>query len=194
MKFFTKEELVAIFVIFLVLVGVSWPNFALSLRRARDQVRRDDIGNIQGAIDRYYDDYGTYPSSTSDGKMIVCKGPNSEGFNIDLIPCNWGKDAWINLTPGVNKTYLRVLSGDPDTDKGATYVYFSDGSRYQLMASLESADEPGYDAKLAARGVRCGTRTCNYGRAYNVPLYISIEEYNLQIYCAKHLNDAKCIK
>lgn len=182
-------------VIFLVLVGVSFPNFSLSLRRARDQVRRDDLGNIEEAIAKYYSDYGVYPASTADGKMVVCKGnENDQTGGAVLVPCSWGKDGWINLTPGVSKVYMRVLSGDPDADKGVSYVYFSDGSRYQLFGSLEATDEPGYDLKLAERGVACGNKVCNFGRAYNVPMYITIEEYNLQIYCARHPKDLKCIK
>lgn len=200
MKFFTKNELISVIIIFIILITVSWPNFALSLRRARDQTRRDDIGNIQAAIDAYYADYGVFPLSTEDGKMVVCKNPNSTGIPggdsklIDLIACTWGQDAWLNLTPGVNKTYMSRLPGDPNNAKGVNYVYFSDGSRYQLFASLESADEPGYDAKLAARHVKCGTRECNLGRVNNVPMYITIEEYDLQIYCGQHPKDIRCIK
>jgi type II secretory pathway pseudopilin PulG len=200
MKSFSKPELISLIVIFTILVVVSWPNFALSLRRARDQVRRDDIGNIQAAIDAYYDDYGVFPMSSPDGKMVVCKGPGSQKIGsdgrikIDLIPCNWGHDTWINLTPGVNKVYTKVLPGDPNLNKGTSYDYFSDGSRYQLFGALEGVDEPGYDAKLAARGVKCGNKVCNIGRANNVPLYITIEEYDLQIYCAQYPKDAKCIK
>lgn len=196
MKWFTKPELISLFVIFLILVGVSWPNFSLSLRRARDQIRRDDIGNIQGAIDAYYSDYGIYPSSTIDGKMVVCQASGPEGLRPggdNLIPCKWGQDKWINLTPGVNKEYMRVLPGDPDYDKGVSYVYFSDGSRYQLFGAMEGVDEPSYDIKLAERNINCGSRICNIGRANNVPLYITIEEYNLQIYCGTHPKDIKCI-
>ncbi|HKB88776.1 MAG TPA: type II secretion system protein [Patescibacteria group bacterium] len=189
MKRFTKPEIISLIVIFLVLIGVSWPNFALSLRRARDQIRRDDVGNIQAAIDSYYADYGIFPASTPDGKLVVCKGIN----NI-MIPCNYGHDTWVNLTPGVDKTYMRVIPGDPDLSRGASYAYFSDGSRYQLLASLEGIDEPGYDAKLTDRKVMCGNRICNIGRSNNVPLYISIEEYDLQIYCGQHPKDTKCLK
>lgn len=203
MKNFSKQEIVGLLIIFLILIGVSWPNFALSLRRARDQIRRDDIGNIQAAIGAYYSDYGIYPASTEDGKIIACKDPSEDSSKptfdvngnpeIKLVPCNWGRDTWINLTPGVNKTYLKVIPGDPEYDKGISYAYFSDGSRYQLMGSLESSDEPGYDEKLFERSVSCGARTCNMGRNQNVPLYISIEEYNLQIHCATYPKDLKCI-
>jgi type II secretory pathway pseudopilin PulG len=195
MKPFSKPEIWSIGVIFMILVVVCWPNFNLSLRRARDQVRRDDIGNIQGAIDAYYSDYGVYPSSTSDGRMIACKASGSDirpGGTVDLVPCDWGKDSWINLTPGVNKTYLRYFPGDPHLNKGVSYAYFSDGSRYQLYGSLEGVDEPGYDLKLVANGFKCGKVVCNIGRAHNVPLYITIEQYNLQIHCIAFPKDIKC--
>lgn len=202
MKLFSKEELVALLVIFLILIGVSWPNFSLSLRRSRDQIRRDDIGNVQGAIDAYYADYGIFPFSSDDGKIIACKDENDNGeikydingnVQIDMVPCDWGQDTWKNLTPGIDKTYLKVIPGDPDSDKGIEYKYFSDGSRYQLFASMEGIDEPGYDNKLELSNFECGKRACNLGRAHNVPLYITIEEYNLQIYCGQHQNDVKCI-
>lgn len=188
MKAFSKPENISIIVVFLILIAVSWPNFALSLRRARDQIRRDDMGQIQAAIDDYYKDYGIFPLSTTDGKMVVCKGQGQ-----DQIPCSWGHAAWVNLTPGVDKVYMKTIPGDPNLSKGASYDYFSDGSRYQLFGSLEGIDEPGYDAKLSARGIACGNRVCNIGRANNVPLYITIEEYDLQIFCGQHPGDAKCL-
>lgn len=193
MKSFTKQEIVSLIVIFLVLIAVSWPNFSLSLRRARDQIRRDDIGNVQAAIDSYYQDYGIYPLSTSDGRIVACKGPIDKSGAATLVACNWGKDPWVNLTPGINKVYMSTIPGDPSMTKGYSYEYFSDGSRYQLFASLEGTDEAGYDAKLVIRGVKCGMVTCNLGRANNVPLYISIEEYDRQIYCGQHPKDAKCL-
>lgn len=189
MRLFSKPETISLVVIFLVLIAISWPNFSLSLRRARDQIRRDDIGNIQAAIDAYYADYGIFPAASPDGKMVVCKGSGE-----NQIPCNWGHDTWINLTPGVSKVYMKVLPGDPNLSRGTSYDYFSDGSRYQLFGSLEGVDEPGFDAKLAVRGVMCGNRVCNIGRANNVPLYMTIEEYDLQIYCSEHPKDIKCIK
>jgi type II secretory pathway pseudopilin PulG len=201
MKLFSKSETISLIIIFLVLVAVSWPNFALSLKRSRDQTRRDDIGNVQAAIDAYYADYGVFPLSTTEGKMIVCKDPNSTpapdsngNFTVKLTRCSWGHDTWINLTPGINKVYMSTIPGDPNLSKGTSYDYFSDGSRYQLFGALEGLDEPGYDAKLAARGVMCGNRSCNFGRVNNVPMYITIEEYDLQIYCGQHPKDVKCIK
>jgi type II secretory pathway pseudopilin PulG len=183
MKSFSKSEIISLVVIFLVLIGVSWPNFALSLRRSRDQIRRDDMGNIQAAIDAYYDDYGMFPASTDDGKIIACKNGS----------CDWGKDTWVNLTPGVNKVYMKVIPTDPNYKSGTNYLYFSDGSRYQLLGALEGADEPSYDVKLADRKVMCGNKICNMGRVNNVPMYITIEEYDLQIHCAQHPKDIKCL-
>lgn len=197
MKPFSKQEKFSLLVIFTILILVSWPNFSLSLRRSRDQIRRDDIGNIQAAIDSYYIDYGMFPPSTTDGKIVACKASGSESLGpggVDLIPCDWGHDPWINLTPGVSKTYMKVIPNDPNSSKGAKYLYFSDGSRYQLFAAMEGIDEPSYDSKLSQRNVMCGNKACNIGRANNVPMYITIDEYNLQIYCGDHPKDILCIK
>jgi general secretion pathway protein G len=151
MKFFSKSEIISIIVIFLILVVLSVPNFTLSLRRARDQTRRNDVGSIRTAVENYYTENGFYPLT-------------------------------FNIPP------------DPHSKSGTTYVYLSDGNRYQIFAALEGADEAEYDAKIAARGIMCGNKICNMGLSNNVPLYMTIEEYNLQLYCKQHSKDPKCIK
>jgi type II secretory pathway pseudopilin PulG len=193
MKFFSKSETISLIVIFLVLIAISWPNFRLSLRRARDQIRRDDIGNIQAAIDIYYLDHGFFPPSSPDGKFVVCK--DSEGRQT---ACEWGQK-WVSPTLTedkvyVDKVYMNDLPQDPNFNSGTTFVYFSDPGRYQLLGALEGEDEAEYDAKLAARGVKCGNKICNIGRVNNVSLYMTIEEYNLMIFCKQHPENAKCIK
>jgi len=175
---FTKQELFSVALIFLVLIAISAPNFVLSLRRARDQVRRDDLGAIHNAMDAFLNEYKQFPQATGDGKIIGCV-PAGENIIIDkrgnptnLIPCSWGQSQFSNL---------KVLPGDPDSEKGVSYRYFSDGSRYQVYVSQEGKDEPEYDNTILQRGLACGSRICNTGRSYGVPTNISIEEYVKQI-------------
>ena len=165
MKPFSKPEIISIVVIFLILSLISAPNFVVSLRRARDQIRRDDLGNIESTLDAYYVENKLFPKSSSDGRIIACNN----------LPCKWGQDPFFNMMP--------IIPGDPDTNKGASYIYLSDGKRYQIYAALESRDEAGYDAKIEARNISCGKSICNIGRSYLVPIDISIEEY------VKQLND-----
>lgn len=184
MKKFSKEELIGVTVIFLLLFVISIPNFVLSIRRSRDQNRRDDIGGLAHGLEEYYADFGVFPKSNSDGEMIACKKPedtvlvDEKGrLVVDLVPCIWGRDALIDLTPGNNKVYIKALPVDPKHDKGFKYIYLSDGYRYQVLSALESADEASYDATIFARKIMCGTRVCNMGKSYNSPLNKSIEEY-----------------
>jgi hypothetical protein len=183
MKRFTKSEIISIVIIFTVLIAVSIPNFIISLRRARDQVRRDDMGVMVYAFGQYQSDNETFPKSSPDGRIINCLSPGDKpvknklgNWVLNLIPCEWGVDAFSDLITG--RVYRAILPRDPDYQKGAKYLYFSDGERYQIYAAMEGMDEAEVDPKIIARNLMCGSRVCNIGRFYNVPIDISIEEYN----------------
>lgn len=184
MKKITKEELIGVSIIFFLLLIITIPNFVLSIRRSRDQNRRDDIGGLSHGLEEYYADFGVFPKSNAQGEMIACAKPgdkilvDEKGRLIaDIVPCVWGRDALVDLTPGSNKVYIKALPVDPKHDKGFKYIYLSDGYRYQVLSALESADEASYDATIFARKIMCGTRVCNMGKSYNAPLGKSIEEY-----------------
>lgn len=182
MKPFTKNELVAVLIIFLVLIGISAPNFVISLRRARDQTRRDDIGSIQGVLTDYFADFGEFPSASPDGKIMACKKPGDKveidergRLKVDFIPCEWGKDGIFDLTPDSHKVYLSSLPRDPDDKKGVKYFYFSDGSRFQILASFEVKEQADYDPKIVARKIMCGTKICNVGKDFGCPSFKTLE-------------------
>lgn len=185
MHFFNKEELIAILFIFGILMIVSIPNFSLSIKRARDSSRKDDMGSLQAALDNYFADFGEYPKSTSDGRIIGCKAPGSivrrdaKGkLLVDYVPCEWGKDSLVNPIDYSRKPYISPIPNDPQKLQGMTYFYISNGLRYQLYGSLEDTSQNEYDKRIVARGISCGARRCNFGRASgNTPLDISIEEY-----------------
>ncbi len=185
MRFFKKEEVIAILVIFGVLVAVSIPNFSLSIKRARDASRKDDMGSLQAALNSYFKDFGEFPGSTSDGRIVGCKAPGSvvkkdaQGkLIVDFIPCEWGKDGLADPTDGSRPAYISPIPNDPQAATGLKYFYISDGSRYQIYGSLEDTTQDEYDKKIVARGISCGVRICNFGRSYGrTPLNISIEQY-----------------
>ncbi len=171
-KIFSKSETISLIVIFIILTTISIPNFAASLRRSRDQVRRDDMGSLMGAIGQYQIDFGVYPPSSEDGRIVDCLKPGDAPYKdekgfwvINSIPCVWGQDAFANLL--TKREYMTVLPRDPDWQKGASYRYISDGDRYQLFASMEGGNEPEVDARIVAEGLGCGTRICNIGRSVN---------------------------
>lgn len=189
MKKFTKNEILGLILIFVVLLVISVPNFVLSLRRARDQVRRNDLGALVHSLDEYLADFSELPAASSDGKIMDCIKPGDKvtvdkkgRLVVTLIPCEWGKDPIVDLTPGSTKVYMPLLPRDPDYKQGVTYLYFTDGQRYQLYAYMEGGrDEADYDPGIVARNLMCGTKICNVGRSYNVPINISIQEYDKQI-------------
>ncbi len=186
MKNFTKFEILGLSVIFLILIAISVPNFIVSLRRSRDQIRRDDMGAVQKALENYQTGFAGFPLSSAEGNILACKKSGTAAridekgrLLVNLVPCVWGKDAFTDLTPGSTQVYLKTLPQDPQFSKNITYKYFSDGSSYQFLVSLEGKDEPEYDAKIASRGISCGSRLCNAGRSVGCSLYKTIEE------CAK---------
>jgi len=184
MKPFTKSEIISLVVIFLVLIAVALPKFATSLKLSRDQIRRDDMGALNHAFDEYLAEFNNaLPAATVDGRIIDCLAPGDKpvknangGWNYNPVPCEWGKDAFTNLITG--GVYISHLPTDPDYQKGVSYLYLTDGNRYQIYASMEDKSEPEVDPKIIARNLSCGTRICNMGRSYNIPTDISIEAYD----------------
>jgi len=183
MKPFNKTEKITLIIIFLILICVSIPNFMLSIRRERDQGRRDVLGMMENVLSQYITDIGNIPASTEDGKILAClkpgtapkKGPKNTWI-IDFVPCDWGKDGLVNVLTG--KIILDRLPTDPNVNKGALMRYFSDGENYQIYAAMEGLDEAEVDPKIIARNISCGQYICNTGRSSGVPLDISLAEYN----------------
>lgn len=116
-KGFTLIELIVVIgilsVITVVLITVFNPVEQLS--KGRDVKRKSDLGQIQKALEQYYQDNGKYPSSDSSYEIVGANG----------TPVAWGA-SW--------SPYMNILPADP-TRK---YVYFSpDLQSYYLYASLE---------------------------------------------------------
>lgn len=183
MKIFSKSETKSLIVIFLVLFAVAIPNIVLSLQKSDDQIRRDDMGSLEDALGQYLADFETLPPASVDGRIMNClkEGDmpykNSKGlWTFDPIPCEWGKDSFVNLITG--RVYLKTLPQDPDFEKGSRYLYLSDGNRFQIYATMVVKKQAEIDPKIIARNLSCGNKICNIGRSYNVPIDISIEEYN----------------
>ena len=87
------------------------------LRKSSDAKRKNDIAQVQRALELYYQDNGSYPTSSTDFKIVN---------NSVAVP--WG-NAW--------QPYIAALPKDPLTSR--TYVYYSpttaNGQTYYLYAS-----------------------------------------------------------
>lgn len=189
MKAFSKSEIKALVIIFGLLLTVSTPNFIVSLRRARDAQRKADIGSIYDALNKYQADFGTFPLSV-DGKIAACAPVKIiKNFPKDTVVfsgCNWRKDSLADLSDPAYPPYLKIIPQDPHFNRGVSYYYLSNGNRYQIYGTLEGESEAEYDPKIITRNLPCGTKVCNFGKAYSrTPLDKSIEEYENEINAQK---------
>lgn len=63
MKFFSKQETIAVLIILSVITVISYFNFQVALLRGRDNERENDVGDIAKMLDDYKDKYQIYPDS-----------------------------------------------------------------------------------------------------------------------------------
>ncbi len=117
-----------------------------------DKKRKEDLGKVQEALGRYYDDNKKYPRVGRDYLMV-------HGY-----PVEWG---------AVWKPYLEPVPKDPDLTLKKRYVYFAteDGQAYWLYASLDNNQ----DGRVCNVGNACFSLSdngisetacggvCNYG-------------------------------
>lgn len=141
------------------------------------------MGALQAGLMEYFSDFGEFPISSPDGKIMGCKAPGAEvqidskgRLIVDLTPCTWGQDPLVDLTPGGGKKYLNPIPQDPDGSKGVSYAYFSDGQRFQIFTSFEISTQAEVDPKIISRNISCGSKICNVGRSYGCPVSKTIEQ------------------
>jgi len=142
---FTLIELLVAIAIIGILASVGLGSYTSSQIKARDARRKADLGQIQKALEMYYNDKGKYPLS-DEGKIVGCDGS----------PCNWGSP-WEESSSGT--VYMKQLP--EDTRYG--YCYQSDdGTDYKLYARLENTKDKD------CLGGDCETFvTCNGEKIYN---------------------------
>lgn len=126
-KGFTLVELLVVVSLVGILATLVLANLNSARQRGRDAQRKSDLKNIATALRLYYNDYGTYPNSSS-GKIMGC------GVNGNT-ECSWGGA----FTAGSN-TYMSVLPNDPLSGQDYRYTY-SDSENYTLEACLENESD-----------------------------------------------------
>lgn len=167
-KGFTLIELLIVIAIIGILSGFAMVSVQGNLQKARNAQRRNDLKQIQTALQAYYNDHGQYPVvGTWQGATAFYGNTNttSTGLSTD----------WI---PGLVPQYLPRLPIDPQNGKGNTsrnvnvdcqgtnagacqqcpnnptwntYLYYSNGTDYKLLAHcspegpLNSSNDALYD-------------------------------------------------
>lgn len=162
MKIFKKSEYKIVGFSFLLLFVLTAFNINVSLRRGRDNQRKNDLSTLQKALDIYQAKYGIFPLSTDEGLIIGCFSEDVEidpktNRPINANSCFWGQSSFENIS---------LMPRDPKSKDGAEYRYFSDGEHYGLYISLEGKDEPEYSEAILEKDLQCGNKMCNYGREY----------------------------
>ena len=138
---FTLMELLVVVAILGLLATIGLVNFRSSQIKGRDTQRKSDLGQIQRALEMYYNDYGSYPTALPGGG-----GP-------------W-QDAKETL-------YMKEVPKD-SKDPANIYLYQqkNDGTGYALYATLENINDSCFKTGLCKDyGISCGDANCNYAVA-----------------------------
>ncbi|MEK7526578.1 MAG: hypothetical protein AAB546_03805 [Patescibacteria group bacterium] len=168
----SKKETLWTTVLLVTISLLVYGNLRVSIRRSRDFQRKEDLGNITRIITNFQSRFGTIPASDSDGYIYACNLTTDSQGVVSFAKCPWGE---------IMATGDR-MPVDPQNNQKIRYFYISNSKKFQIFASLESDDEPEFDAQVVARNIACGARICNTGRASEkLPVYISIEEYEKQV-------------
>jgi type II secretion system protein G len=122
---FTLIELMVAMAILGILATVGISSFRSSQIKTRDARRKSDLGQLQRALETYYNDHSSYPLSNDTGLI-----------EIDEISLSWGGE----LKDDNDTVYMKELPQDPNVNPA--YCYISDGSSYRLYAMLENSEDP----------------------------------------------------
>lgn len=155
-KGFTLVELLVVMAILGILVALVAGAFRTPQMKGRDAKRKGDLKELANALELFINDYGMYPSSSPDGKILGCPYPD------DVAGCEWGAGEFAD-----GKTiYYKVMPNDPS--KNGDYVYVvpdSANSKYMIFTRLENSEDKDCiegDCTGAVTGRNCGSGLCNY--------------------------------
>lgn len=136
---FTLVELLVVIAILGILAVFVASNFSSAQFKSRDAKRKNDLGQIQRAVEMYYNDSGEYPAATDKGQIENEK---------------WGEEFSVEST-----MYMATLPLDPTTTH--SYFYVSNGSSYAIYAAMEHENNAvgEYDYEC----IDGEASSCNYG-------------------------------
>jgi len=136
---FTLVELLVVVTILGILAVFTASNFTSSQIKSRDAKRKNDLGQIQRALEMYYNDKNEYPTADGAGQLVVA---------------NWGQEFSED-----DVIYMADLPQDPSSSH--TYYYISDGTSYAIYAAVEH--ERNVSGTYNYPCVTGTANSCNYG-------------------------------
>jgi general secretion pathway protein G len=123
---FTLLEMVVVFALIGILVGLGLPQYKYSLVKAREAVLREDLFVFRKLIDQYYQDKGKYPASldalVQDGYLRL----------IPVDPMTKSSTTWVEVreTPPPDEYVMPDTLGVIDVKSGSDQKSPIDGSLY----------------------------------------------------------------
>jgi general secretion pathway protein G len=120
---FTLIEIIIVFTLIGILVGLGLPQYKTSIKRAREAVLKEDLFTLRKLIDQYLNDKGKYPASL---QALV-----EEGYlrKIPVDPMTNSAEAWVEvrenppyeeMVPGREFGIVDVLSGSEEKSLAGT--------------------------------------------------------------------------
>lgn len=113
---FTLIELIIVMVIIALLSALISGNFINSLQKGRDARRKDDLAQVQRALEIYYEDSKTYPTGLPTPGTKFCKGTCVSG----------------------SKIYMVNMPGDPNTSYAYAFQVDATNQKYYLFSCIEN--------------------------------------------------------
>lgn len=143
----TKNEILVLGGILLVIGLAANFNFQKAQVLARDVQRKNDLKHIGAALAGFLKDNNFYPDDI-EGKIAACGDPETPRA------CVWAADSIDD--------YISPLPSDPRANL-YQYLYLSNKRNFQLYAALERTTDAEYSPVIVARGLKCGEKICNFG-------------------------------
>lgn len=135
-KGFTLIEILVVMVILGIITTLAFGNYRVSQMKSRDAKRKADLGQIQRALEMYYNDKNVYP---------------------DRLDLSDGNNGLMDDPRGT--IYMKELPVDPTGNP--EYCYTSSGAYYKIYAKLENEQDPRIGGPFSCGGVS----DYNYGVA-----------------------------
>lgn len=123
---FTLIEMVIVFALIGILVGLGLPQYKYSLVKARETVLRENLTVFRKLIDQYYQDKGKYPASL---QALV-----QDGYlrTMPMDPMTKSSETWVEVreTPSPDEYVLPDSLGVIDVKSGSDMKSPIDGTLY----------------------------------------------------------------
>lgn len=120
---FTLIELLVVIAIIGILSSVILANMSSARSKALDTKRKSDLVQLRNAIETYFIDNGSYPST------------NSQWYGVSVNGGSRTVSGANEYIPGLTPKYISKLPTDPrgDTSGWSGFLYNSDGVIYKIL-------------------------------------------------------------